>query len=144
MHLFLNVKANCLSNAKFQTPRGTKDVIYKKIQGGNKHDITLRLRNKCPWEVATLTLHLWGKPEEKLPFRVETCRGSKEWVEGTAFEIHSETWPYTYTRVRVRFCRTYFQERIQFSMKVNDRRGHTNVAIVVVKNKPVLKNNTKP
>ena len=108
----------------------------KKIQGGTKHDITLRMSNKFPWEVATLTLHKWGNLEERLPFRVETRLGSKEWIEyPDGCEIHAETGPYTYTSVRAQFCKTYFRQKIQFSMQVDDKKGHTSVAIVVVKHK---------
>ena len=115
---------------------GHKDVVYKKIQGGTKHDITLRLSNKYPWEVAILTLHPWGHVEKKLPFKVETRLGSKDWVEyPTGCEIHAEEGPHTYTSVRAQFCKSYFRQRVQFSMEIDDKTGQTSVAIVVVKHK---------
>ena len=121
---------------KFQMTSGNKNLVYKKIQGGKKHDITLRLSNKHPWEVAVLTLHKWGRPEEALPFRVETELGSQEWIYyDNGCEIHAEDGPCSYTSVRAQFCKTYFGEPLQWSMQVQDRHGYTNVAIVVVKHK---------
>ena len=107
-------------------------AVIKRIQGGTKHDITLKLSNGHAWDVATLTLHPYGKPTELLPFRVETRLGSKDWVEyPTGCEIHAETRAHVYTSVRAQFCKWYYDQQIQFTMDVDGQTGCTSVPIIV-------------
>ena len=139
LYLFLQ-NSRIVSIPKFQMASGNKHMVYKKIQGGQKHDITLRLSTKCPWENARLTLHRWGHPHQLLPFNLENVwiedgDNKRTWVHSrSGFAVYSDSGSRSYTSVRAQFCKEYFDEKIQFSMHVNGKCSSTNVAIVVVKN----------
>ena len=86
---------------KFQTTRETKFVCFKKIQGGKKHDITLRIIYKNVWEKTKLTLHKWDHPEQLLSFRIQEERdGEQTWVRyDHGCQVHAAK-GFKYTSVR--------------------------------------------
>ena len=117
---------------QYQRSSSHNGVLYKTIQGGAKHDMTLSLRNVIDWKTATLTLHTYGKPSEILPFRVEQKLDSKIWIEyPSGCVIHTNTAAHTYASVRVQFCRSYFYRQIQFTMTINGISAHTAVPIFI-------------
>ena len=126
-----------LNYSQFQSHSNREHVIVKRIQGGTKHDITLRLSSTFSWDTATLTLHLYNKPTELLPFRVETYLGSRVWIEyATGCVIHADAAPLTYSSVRVQFCKYYYDQPLQFTMTdMEGRTGSTVMPVVIVKHK---------
>ena len=127
---------------KLQTIREAKFVCFKKIQGGKKHDITLRIRYKNVWEKGKLTLHKWDHPEQLLSFRIQEERDDEQtWVRyDHGCQVHAAKGKhpskYTYTSVRLQFLNEYYLEPIQFTLDIDGVvYARTNVKIIVLENK---------
>ena len=131
-HLLSMITQTFSNILQYQSSSSLRRVVVKRIQGGTKHDITLKLCNTCAWDVATLTLHPYGNQTKLFPFRVETRLGAKRWIEYPAgCEIHASTKPRSFLSVRAQFCKLYYDQQIQFTLDINGKRAHTSMPIVL-------------
>ena len=113
-----------------------KPIAYKRIQGGIQPDITLRMATNLPWDTALLSLQFYGQRQvlgQSLPFRVEKMHGAKVWAEHWNGCLVKSCEDKLFTRVRVQFCKSYFEKPIQFCVKVEDTSATTALPIVIIK-----------
>lgn len=113
-------------------------VSYKRIQGGIQPDISLRFTSNIDWKALSLELRPYGRASKtRFRFRVEEEYGSKVWTKPCKSCVVQPWLHKQYTSVRVQFCKEYYEERLQFTARVQIARvgafrAVTEVPIILV------------